>query len=60
MNHTRRLWVIAVLILLSAGYAVLVKKAPDTAHHVAVGYVACLVTILVLLQVWKHNHDHRT
>jgi hypothetical protein len=53
MTAHNRLGVIAGLIILSAGYAVLVKKDPNLAAAVASGYVALLLTLFVVINVWK-------
>lgn len=53
MTPRTRLALIAGLIILSAGYAVLVKRDPTTAAAVASGYVALLLTLFVLINVWK-------
>lgn len=53
MTPSNRLWLIAVIIIISAGYAVLVKKDPELAAAIASGYVALLATAVVLLNVWK-------
>lgn len=53
MTPHNRLGVVAGLILISAAYAVLVKKDPDLASAVASGYVALFLTVIVLLNVWK-------
>lgn len=53
MTATNRLWVVAGLIILSAAYAVLVKKDPNLAAAVASGYVALLLTVIAVINVWK-------
>jgi F0F1-type ATP synthase assembly protein I len=53
MTANNRLLVIAGLIVLSAGYAVLVKKDPAVASAIAAGYVALLLTAIFVLNVWK-------
>ena len=53
MTANNRLWVIAGLIILSAGYAVLVKKDPNLAAAVASGYVAILLTVFLVINIWK-------
>lgn len=53
MTPNNRLWLIATMIVISAGYAVLVKKDPGIASAIASGYVALLLTAVLLLNVWK-------
>lgn len=53
MNPRLRLALCAVMILLSAGYAVLVSKDKDLAEAVALGYIAVLLTIFTIVNVWK-------
>lgn len=53
MTPHNRLGVVAGVIVISAGYAVLVKKDPNLASAVASGYVALLLTVLFVLNVWK-------
>ena len=48
-----RAMLIAFVLIGSAGYAVLVKQDPSTASAVAVGYVAFLVTIITMIQIWR-------
>lgn len=53
MRPNARLLLCAIMILGSASYAVLVKKDPEIASAVALGYVALILTIFVLVQVWR-------
>lgn len=53
MTAHSRLFLAFALIVLSAGYAVLVKKDPSLAGAVASGYVAVLLTVFLLINVWK-------
>lgn len=53
MTARNRLYAIAGLIVLSSGYALLVKKDPGVAAAVASGYVAILVTVLLVINLWK-------
>lgn len=55
VNPRIRLRICVAVILVSAGYAVLVAKDPDFAQAVMLGYVAVLLTIFVLIEVWKHD-----
>lgn len=50
--NTRLRWT-GGMILVSAGYAVLVAKDPEVAQAIALGYVALLLTIFVLVGTWK-------
>lgn len=50
--NARLLW-IAIMILGSASYGVLVKKDPNVASAVALGYVGLILTIFVVVQVWR-------
>jgi hypothetical protein len=52
------LWTIAVLIVFSATYAVIVKKDPGLGYAFALGYIALLLTVIVILTCWKKPpHD---
>ena len=53
MTPKCRLILIVLVIVGSAAYAVLVKKDPSTASAIAIGYVAFLVSIITLIQVWR-------
>jgi len=53
MTPPNRLLVVAGLIILSAAYALLVKKDPDIAQAISSGYVAVALTAILLLNVWK-------
>lgn len=53
MTAHKRMLVIAALILLSAVYSLLVKKDQEIAETIAVGYVAILLTGMLLINVWK-------
>jgi hypothetical protein len=60
MAPSKRLWLIAGLIVLSAAYAVIVKRDPGLAYGLALGYIAIMLTILVYLHICGRNHDeHR-
>ena len=43
----------AVMILISASYAVLVAKDLELAKAVALGYIALMLTLIVIVNVWK-------
>lgn len=53
MTPRIRLALIAGILIMSAAYAVLVKKDPGIAAAVASGYVAILLTVFFLLNTWK-------
>jgi len=53
MTPKYRLVLIVLVIVGSAAYAVLVKKDPATASAIAVGYVALLVSVITLIQIWR-------
>ena len=53
MTALSRLMVVAGLIVLSAGYAVLVKKDPSLASAISSGYVCMLLTAILVLNLWK-------
>lgn len=53
MNPRLRLWICAAMILLSALYAVLVSKDLELAKAAALGYIAVMLTLLVIINVWK-------
>lgn len=53
MTPRLRLWLCAVMILLSAGYAVLVAKNLEIAKAVALGYIGLMLTLLVIVNVWR-------
>jgi len=48
-----RLWLCALIIVGSALYAVLVAYDPEIAQAVGVGYTAILLTIFLVINVWK-------
>lgn len=56
--NARLLWC-AIIILGSACYAVLCERDSGLAAAVALGYVAVLLTIFIVINVWKKPHDHR-
>jgi hypothetical protein len=53
MTAYSRLITVAVIILFSAAYAVLVKKDPALASSIAAGYVAVLLSVVIVLNLWK-------
>ena len=59
MRPNSRLWLIAVLIVFSATYAVIVKKDYTLAYAVALGYIAVVLTVLVVLSCFKKPNEPR-
>jgi len=53
MSPSLRLVVCGAIILFSAIYAVLVSRDPAFAAAIAVGYVAVVVTAILVINVWK-------
>lgn len=53
MRPSVRLYLTLAVIVLSALYAVVVSQDPAIASAIASGYVAMLVTVLVVINVWK-------
>lgn len=53
MTPRLRLYICAAMILLSALYAVLVAKNLEIAKAVALGYIAIMLTLLVMVNLWK-------
>lgn len=53
MTARTRLAVLAGVIIISAAYALLVKKDPQVAAAIASGYVAISLTIFLLVHVWR-------
>ena len=46
------------MIVFSAIYALLIAKDRDLAEAAAVGYIALLLTVFVIVNIWKkHHHD---
>lgn len=53
MNPNLRLVLCAVMILGSALYGVLIASNPRVASAIMLGYIALLLTIFVVVNVWK-------
>lgn len=53
MTPSTRLRMSALMILLSAIYGVLIAQDPNTATAIALGYVAALLTAIILTNIWK-------
>lgn len=53
MKANTRLSLIAFLIVGSALYAFLIAKDPKFAEAIALGYIAMLLTVLTIINVWK-------
>lgn len=55
-----RIILVNFLLIMSAGYGFLSAKDDDLAHTLAIGYIALVLTLIVLLDTWKKNdHDDR-
>lgn len=57
MTPKTRLSAVAVLLVLSSIYAVLVAQSPALARTVALGYICLMLTALVLISCWKRPHE---
>jgi len=55
MTPITRLKVSVVVIIVSAAYGILVAENPELATDVWRAYVAGLLTVLVLVNVWKKS-----
>lgn len=55
MSASYRLLLCGVLILISAVYAVLVARDPAFAAAIAAGYVAIVVTVILVANLWKKD-----
>lgn len=53
MSSSTRLKLSIVMIVLSMLFAVLIAQSPQIASAVATGYVAVLLTVILLTNVWK-------
>lgn len=53
MTPRHRLIVCVVMILISAAYAVLVAKNLEIAKAIALGYIAVMLTLIVIINLWK-------
>lgn len=51
-SNTRLRWVGAIL-LVSTCYAILVAESPQFAAAISSGYVAVLLTVFIVLNLWK-------
>lgn len=60
MGPNTRLRMSLFMILFSAIYAVLIAEDRDLAEVVAVGYIALLLTVFTITNIWKKNHDRKT
>lgn len=45
------------MIVFSASYAMLIVEDRDLAEVVAVGYIALLLTVFAIVNIWKKHHD---
>lgn len=55
MTPQIRFVVIIAVIVLSSGYGILVVKDETLARTIALGYIAVMLTILMLLKFWKKS-----
>lgn len=55
MRPRTRLWLCLAVIIFSALYGLLVTQAPELAHALITGYVALVLTIFVLCEVWQRH-----
>lgn len=53
MTPKTRLRLIAIMLMLSAIYAVLIVADREIAGVIAVGYIAIILTVFVLVNAWK-------
>lgn len=53
MTSNVRLQICGVIIVLSAMYAVTVVKDPEVASAIAAGYIALVLTAILLVNLWK-------
>lgn len=53
MTRKTRLSLTGLLLLVSAFYAALISQDPDFANAVMVGYIALVLTIFVVNEMWK-------
>ena len=60
MGPNTRLRMSIFMIVFSAVYAVLIAEDRDLAEVVAVGYIALLLTVFIIINMWKKDHDRRT
>lgn len=53
MTSNARLQMSLLIIMISAAYGVIVAKDPQIASAIASGYVGVILTVLILVNVWK-------
>lgn len=53
MRASTRLFWCGVIIIASALYGLLIVRDPEFASAIATGYVAALLTIFIIVHVWK-------
>jgi len=56
MGPNARLRMSIFMIVFSAIYAVLIAENRDLAEALAVGYIALLLTVFVMVNIWKKQH----
>lgn len=57
MGPRARLFWVAVMILGSAMYGVLISYNPRIASSIALGYIALILSIFIAIELWKRPHD---
>ena len=53
MRPSVRLWWCFVIVAVSVAYTVVLTQDKDFASAIALGYIALILTILMLTQMWK-------
>jgi hypothetical protein len=53
MSPKLRLYLCAIIVALSGAYAVLIATDIELAKAVALGYIGLILTIFLLLNVWR-------
>jgi hypothetical protein len=56
VSANKRLWLLFFLVVVSAGYAVLIKKDPNLANSIASLYVAFLLTLLTINYIGSRTY----
>lgn len=57
MRPKTRLWLCALVIMASAGYALLISKNSELARTIMLGYIGLVLTVFVVNQVWRKPDD---
>lgn len=56
MSPTARLHLILAALSVSMVYGVLVGLSPSFARTVAIGYIAAMISVLLIVNLWKKPH----